>query len=83
VNPTLAFSLPNNRYTAYPDFRMCKPEDAFLSLVIDPDLLRRIDDWSYKQRFPTREAAIKWLLEWALRQKPAPKGSNGSMRKSP
>jgi hypothetical protein len=53
---------------------MRKPENAFLSLVIDLDLLRRIDDWSYKQRFPTREAAIKWLLEWALSQKPAPKG---------
>jgi hypothetical protein len=45
----------------------------YLSFVIEPELLKRIDDFRYKQRFPTRAAAIKFLLEWALSQKPTPK----------
>ena len=48
-------------------------EKPFLSFVIEPDLLKRIDDFRYKQRFPTRAAAIKWLLDFALNQKPAVK----------
>ena len=50
-------------------------EKPFLSFVIDPDLLKRIDDFRFKNRFATRAAAIKWLLDWALDQKPVvPKG---------
>lgn len=48
-------------------------EKPLLNFVIEPDLLKRIDDFRYKQRFPTRAAAIKWLLDWALGQKPTPK----------
>jgi hypothetical protein len=48
-------------------------EKPLLNFVIDPDLLKRIDDFRYKQRFPTRAAAIKWLLDFALNQKPAVK----------
>lgn len=33
---------------------------------IDEKLLQRIDDYRYKNRFPTRAAAIKHLLEVAL-----------------
>jgi hypothetical protein len=39
-------------------------------LLFEAELTKRIDDFRYKQRFPTRAAAIKWLLEWALQQKP-------------
>jgi len=49
------------------------PSDKpYLNFVIEPELLKRLDDFRYKQRFPTRAAAIKWLLEWALNQKPSP-----------
>jgi hypothetical protein len=48
-------------------------EKPLLNFVIEPDLLKKIDDFRYKQRFPTRAAAIKWLLEYALNQKPAVK----------
>ena len=48
-------------------------EKPFLSFVIDPDLLKRLDDFRFEQRFATRAAAIKWLLAWALDQKPAAK----------
>ncbi len=43
-----------------------------LNFLIEPDLLRRIDDFRFKNRFPSRAAAIKWLLEWALKQNPKP-----------
>jgi hypothetical protein len=49
------------------------PSDKpFLSFVIDPELLKRVDDFRFKNRFESRAAAIKWLLEWALDQKPKP-----------
>jgi len=46
-------------------------EKPFLSFVIEPDLLKRIDDFRFKNRFDSRAAAIKWLLAWGLDQKPA------------
>ena len=45
-------------------------EKPYLNFVIEPELLKRIDDFRFTQRFPTRAAAIKWLLDWALDQKP-------------
>jgi len=47
-------------------------DKPFLSFVIDPDLLRRLDDFRFKHRFQTRAAAIKWLLDAALKAKLAP-----------
>jgi len=41
-----------------------------LTFVIDIDLLNRVDDFRYENRFPTRAGAIRWLLEWALKQTP-------------
>jgi hypothetical protein len=29
-----------------------------------------IDDFRFKNRFDKRAAAIKWLLDWALKQRP-------------
>ncbi len=50
------------------------PSDKpYLNFVIDPELLKRVDDFCFKNRFATRSAAvIKWLLDWALAQKPVP-----------
>lgn len=45
-----------------------------INFTIEPALLRRVEDFWHKHRFPTRAAAIKWLLAWALDQKPVPKG---------
>ena len=41
-------------------------EKPFLSFVIDEQSLRRVDDFRFTRRFPSRAAAIKWLLEAAL-----------------
>jgi hypothetical protein len=46
-------------------------DKPYLNFVIDPDLLKRVDDFRFKNRFDSRAAAIKWLLDWALSQKPA------------
>jgi hypothetical protein len=48
-------------------------EKPFLSFVIEPEFLKRIDDFRFKHHFESRAAAIKWLLDWALSQKPAVK----------
>ena len=49
---------------------------ARLSVIIEPMLKiggpERLDDLRYKQRFPTRAAAIKCLLDSALKEKPVP-----------
>lgn len=47
-------------------------EKPFLSFVIESDLLKKITDFQHKHQFASRAAAIKWLLEWALKQKPTP-----------
>jgi hypothetical protein len=49
-------------------------DKPLLNFVIEPDLLKRVDDFRYKNRFPTRAAAIKWLLKAALDAKLVPKG---------
>jgi hypothetical protein len=44
---------------------------TLLNFIVDDSLLKRIEDFRYKNRFPTRAAAIKWLLDWALKQNPS------------
>lgn len=44
----------------------------FLGFVIETDLLKRVDDFRFKYRFLSRAAAIKWLLDFGLKQKPKP-----------
>jgi hypothetical protein len=51
---------------------MAQTDKQILNFVIDPDLLKRIDDFRFRHRFESRAAAVKWLLNWALEQKPIP-----------
>jgi len=51
-----------NRYMA--------SDKPLLNFVVEPELLKRLDDYRFKNRFESRAAAIKWLLEWALKQNP-------------
>jgi hypothetical protein len=48
-----------------------KSEKPLLNFLIEPELLKRVDDFRFKNRFESRAAAIKWLLAWGLDQKPA------------
>jgi hypothetical protein len=36
------------------------------------DELKWLDDFRFRHRFDFRAAAIKWLLDWALKQNPKP-----------
>ena len=47
-------------------------EKQMLTFLIDLDLLDRIDDYRFDNRFPTRAGAIRWLLEWAVKKGPKP-----------
>ena len=50
-------------------------DKPFLHFVIDPGLLKRVDEFRFRGRFESRAAAIKWLLGWALdHEPPVPKG---------
>ena len=50
------------------------PSDKpILNFVVDRDLRDRLEDFQHRYRFASRAAAVKWLLEWALKQKPVPK----------
>jgi hypothetical protein len=45
---------------------MPSSEKPYLNFVIEDDLLDRIDDFRFANRFPTRAAAVKFLLNAAL-----------------
>ncbi len=47
-------------------------DKPFLHFVVDSELMKRLDDFRFRHRFESRAAAIKWLLNWALNQKPRP-----------
>jgi hypothetical protein len=47
-----------------------RTDKPILNFIIDPALLKRVDDFRYKHRFPNRAAAVKWLLDFALKQNP-------------
>jgi hypothetical protein len=46
-----------------------------INFSIDEDLLIRIEDFRFSNRFGNRAAAIKWLLEWALDRQPVVVGN--------
>lgn len=37
-----------------------------ITLVMDRDQIRQIDDFRFEHRFPSRAAAMKWLMGTAL-----------------
>lgn len=47
-------------------------DKPLLNFYVDPALLKRLDDFYHKHQFKNRAAAIKWLLEAALKAKLAP-----------
>ncbi len=45
-------------------------DKPILNFYVDTALLKRLDDFRFRNRFPSRAAAVKWLLDWALKQNP-------------
>jgi hypothetical protein len=48
-------------------------EKPFLHFIVEPELLKKLDDFHHKHKFQSRAAAIKWMLEAALKARLAPK----------
>ena len=43
-----------------------------LHLKMEKAMLKKLDDFRFRHRFESRAEAHRWLLDWALDQKPAP-----------
>jgi hypothetical protein len=48
----------------------------YVTLNIEEELLKRIEDFRFKNRFQSRAATMKWLMTRALDQKPKPPVEN-------
>jgi hypothetical protein len=44
-----------------------------VNVPLEPELLALVDDFRFTHRFPSRIAAIKWLMASRLEEKPTPK----------
>jgi metal-responsive CopG/Arc/MetJ family transcriptional regulator len=47
-------------------------EKQMIHMRFDAALLERVDSFRFRHRFESRTAAIEWLVQWALKQKPKP-----------
>jgi metal-responsive CopG/Arc/MetJ family transcriptional regulator len=57
-----------------------------MSLVhvrLDEELLERVDNFRFEDRFDNRTRAIRWLLKWALNNSGKTKKPPESLAKSP
>ena len=45
-------------------------EKQMVHMRLEGPLLKRLDDFRFKHRFASRTDALRWLVEWALAQKP-------------
>lgn len=43
-------------------------------MLVDADLLHRVETFRHRNRFPTRSEAITYLLNYALSKNPKPAG---------
>jgi len=50
-----------------------RPAQEKVLLRLDKDLFKKIEDFRFNNRFDSRIEAIRWLLEFALKQNPKPK----------
>ena len=41
-------------------------------LRLEKDLFKKVEDFRFNNRFESRTEAIRWLLEFALKQNPKP-----------
>ncbi len=50
-----------------------KTPSQFIHLRLKKELVEKLDEFRFTQRFESRTEAIHWLLEFALNQNPKPK----------
>lgn len=53
--------------------------NPLVHFVLEPEAIKKVDDFRFQHRFVSRSAAIKWLLEWALTQNPEPPDGKGQV----
>ena len=58
-----------SRYMMY-NYGMANTDKRYVNILFDDDTLRAIDDFRFKNRFESRTEAIRWLIAFALKQKP-------------
>lgn len=62
-------SLASTKNIVYTDYVATdEPDKRYISLLLDSQILARIDDYRFENRFPSRTEAIRHLLETALRR---------------
>ncbi len=44
----------------------------FLHIPVNKDLMDKIDNYRFEHRFDSKAEAVRFLLEWALKQNPTP-----------
>ncbi len=42
----------------------------YVNILFDEETLKAIDAFRFKNQFPSRTEAIRWLIDYALKQKP-------------
>jgi metal-responsive CopG/Arc/MetJ family transcriptional regulator len=51
---------------------MAEAEKKYLNMFFDRQIVDAIDEFRFKNRFPNRTETIRWLIDYALKQKPKP-----------
>lgn len=47
-------------------------ESPKIIITMPQKLIDEVDDFRFDNRFQSRAEAIRWLIEWALKQNPKP-----------
>ena len=47
-------------------------DKTFLNIKVPEELIKRIDDYRFENRFNSKAEAVRFLLDWALDQNPKP-----------
>ncbi|MDY6827588.1 MAG: hypothetical protein SVV67_10570 [Bacillota bacterium] len=47
-----------------------KEANKLITFVMPENLINRIDDYRFEQRFDSRAETMRFLLKWALERKP-------------
>ncbi len=46
--------------------------DKTVAIRLEESLAKELEDFRFEHRFFNRSETVRWLLQWALRQKPKP-----------
>jgi metal-responsive CopG/Arc/MetJ family transcriptional regulator len=60
--------LQYRMHIEYTFLTMAEKQTIAVNLHLSEKLLKEVDDFRFKNRFPSRTEAIRWLLEQCLKQ---------------